>query len=249
MLYPLDPTEVDPKQFDVPGLAAHDLTAAGGTRLVVWAADPAPGRPVIVYFHGNAANLANRINVFRYFIDNGFGLAALGYRGSSGSGGRPRQDMIEADAMTFYRALPELVDMSNDNPIVLYGESMGTGVSVQLANALRDTGLKQPDAMVLEAPYTSIPDVTASLYPWLSPLTPVMVNQWQTLETIPQIDVPLLVVHGTDDTLIPIEMGRAVYAAAGTDEKQLIEVPDAGHNETLNRETARQLLDYLNQVR
>ncbi|NSX56532.1 alpha/beta hydrolase [Parasulfitobacter algicola] len=249
MVYPLDPTEVDPTGFNVPGLIANELTADDETRLVIWTRNPDPGKPVIVYFHGNASNLANRIHRFDLFATQGYGLVALGYRGSSGSGGKARQSLIEADALVMYKALPDLVQITTDTPVVLYGESIGAAVSIQLAKTIRQNNFRKPAALVLEAPFTALPHVVVHLYPWLKPITGIMVNKWPSEATIDQIDSPLLILHGVNDQLIPVQMGRDLLAASGADDKQMIEVAGAGHNDVWNNDVWATLTEYLDATR
>ncbi len=89
----------------------------------------------------------------------------------------------------------------------------------------------QPAGMVLEAPYTSLPDVVRHTYPKLEPLIPKMTNIWNSLENVTRLRAPLLVLHGTDDPLIPIEQGRQVFTAAPSQIKRLMPVNGAGHND------------------
>ena len=91
--------------------------------------------------------------------------------------------------------------------IILYGESLGSGVAVQVAAE------KPVGGIVLDAPYTSIVDVAAGAYPFL-PVRPFMFDRYNTMRYLRDVKAPLLVVHGEDDDVIPVTMGRAVYAAA-----------------------------------
>ena len=226
MVYPLDATEVAPADAGVPNMQAVRF-ASGKETLVLWVAKPKAGKPVILYFHGNAGNLANRAPRFDAFEKRGFGVVAMAYRGSSGSTGKPTQKGILRDAINVYQALPDLVGTA---PVILYGESLGTGVAVLMADS-PELANTPPAAMVLEAPYTSIPDVTRRIYPKLRPLLFLMKNRWPSLRHIRNLDIPLLILHGTDDPLIPIEMGRGLFDASPVNDKTFFAVQGAGHSD------------------
>ncbi|AXX98431.1 alpha/beta hydrolase [Profundibacter amoris] len=241
MVYPLDPTEVSPANAGVPQMQAVRFTSDKET-LVLWVAKPKAGKPVILYFQGNAGNLANRAPRFASFQKRGYGVVAMAYRGSSGSSGKPSQKSILRDAINLYQSLPNLV---GDAPVVLYGESLGTGVAVLMADnpKLANT---PPAAMVLEAPYTSLPDITRRIYPKFKPILFLMKNRWPSLRHIRNLDIPLLVLHGTDDPLIPIEMGREMFDASPATDNTFFAVQGAGHNDVWQTDAKVALYAFLN---
>jgi len=202
------------------------VQSRGGTRHILWVAPPQPGKPVILYLHGNAGNLAARAARFEQFLAQGYGLIAPAYRGSSGSGGIPSEALIAADMAALYASLGDLIPGAAPDDVIIYGESLGSGVALRL---IADTGV-QPAALVLEAPFTSLPDVVRSSAPQFTSLIPRMQNIWDSAAHAKALRAPLLVLHGTDDTLIPIAQGRAVYDAARSGSKQMLEVPGGGHN-------------------
>jgi fermentation-respiration switch protein FrsA (DUF1100 family) len=108
--------------------------------------------------------------------------------------------------------------------VILYGESLGTGVASQVAVD------KPARALILDAPFTSIVDIGESRYPLL-PIRLLLENRYETINVIGKVRVPLLVVHGEEDRIVPVEMGRRVFAAAhmATAPKRLVTVPGAGH--------------------
>lgn len=121
--------------------------------------------------------------------------------------------------------------------IVLYGESLGTGVAVQMATE------GWGSAMVLEAPYTSLVDVAARHYPW-APVRLLMDDRYESIEKIGKVDVPLLIIHGEQDTLIPVAMARDL-AAAAREPKRLVTIPDAGHNDLHNHGAGQVIADFV----
>lgn len=197
------------------------FTAPDGTALISWRADAAPGQPTVVYFHGNASNLANRGTFFRLFLDAGFGLAALSYRSFSGSQGRPSEAANIADALAFYDALVAESAVGGPSSLVLYGESLGSGVAVQVAAQRPVAGF------VLHAPYDAVDDVAAAKAPYLLPRR-LLTDRYRSIDHVPQISAPLLWLHGEDDRVIPLSHGQRLFDAATMEDKTAILV-EGGH--------------------
>jgi len=245
MLYPFDARAVSPAKAGVPRLSETRFET-GGERLVVWRAAPRPGKPVILYFHGNAGNLAMRAGRFNALLDRGYGLVAMAYRGSSGSTGTPSQKAITSDVRALYRDLGKVLD--TDAPRVLYGESLGSAVvTVAIMSSVERDGDKgtAPAATVLEAPFTSVSDVAKALDPRLARLTPLLRSRWESLEQAHMLDVPLLVIHGTRDELIPIAQGRQIFEAATAQDKQFLAVEGAGHTDLWRADVLETLWDFI----
>jgi fermentation-respiration switch protein FrsA (DUF1100 family) len=221
LMYFPDPERVPPASFALTGVEERVLTAPDGARLVAWYGRAKPGRPTILYFHGNAGNLGNRSERFRKYLARGLGVYMLSYRGYNGSTGSPTERDNVADATLAYEALRSEGVRVED--IVLYGESLGSGVAVQLAAA------KPVGGVILDAPYTSIVDVAAKAYPYF-PVRWFMFDRYETLRHLPQVHAPLLVIHGEEDGIIPVAMGRDVYAAANAP-KEIATFPGAGHSD------------------
>ncbi len=243
MVYPFDPMQVSPANAGVPQMR-EVLFETGGETLVLWVVKPKLGKPTILYFHGNAGNLANRAQRFRAFIERGFGVVAMAYRGSSGSSGKPSQKAILADAINVHLKLPEL---AANGPVIYYGESLGSGVAILTANS-KAVSWTPPAAIVLESPYTSIPDVGRRAYPKLAVLAWAMKNQWATEHHIQHVHYPLLILHGAGDDLIPIEMGRAVFELSPATDKTFYPVKGAGHNNVWQPDAQAVLYRFLNRI-
>ena len=199
LVYPFDATRVDPADM---GLALREERFASGTEtLILWVAAPKPGKPVILYFHGNAGNLAARAGRFARFLERGYGVVAMGYRGSSGSTGSPSEKKLAFDAGRLLNRIGEYAE----GPVVIYGESLGSAVALA---AIERAGV-QPAGLILEAPFTTVRAVALNAYPQLEPLIDRMKSRWNSVQRIRGVSARLLIVHGTEDALIPIDMGRA----------------------------------------
>ncbi len=221
LMYFPDSERVSPASFNLAGVKERSIDAPDGARLVTWHAPATPGQPTLLYFHGNAGNLASRSERLRRFIARGYGVLFLSYRGYGGSTGSPSESANVADGKLAYATL--IKDGVAPEDIIVYGESLGSGVAVQVAADNTVGGL------VLDAPYTSIVDVAALAYPYL-PVRPFMLDRYETMLYLPRVKAPLLVMHGEDDRVIPVGMGKAVYAAANAP-KEIVTFPRAGHSD------------------
>ncbi len=231
VLYPFDPRHVEAPD----GLTETHLATADGAELVVWSARARPGKPVVLYFCGNAGNLAAREGRFHALTQRGFGLVAAGYRGSSGSTGKPSEATLTGDAQLLAKEVPALV---GDGAVVYYGESLGSAVAIALAVE------QPPAALVLEAPFSSLSDMATALYgsPGLARLAR---SHWPSRERIVNVAAPLLILHGAKDQLVPPAQGRALFEAAASPDKRFYEVPGAGHETVWQPEAQRVLYRFL----
>ncbi|HHS93833.1 MAG TPA: alpha/beta hydrolase, partial [Rhodobacterales bacterium] len=187
----------------------------------------------VLYFHGNAGNLAVRAGRFNAFHKRGYGIVAAGYRGSSGSTGTPGETALIDDARTLAASL--------HGPVVYYGESLGAALAIALAET------DPPAALVLEAPFTSLADMSAHLYG--SPaLVRLLKSRWPSLARIAQVSAPLLILHGAQDSLVPPAQGRALLNAAASPEKRLYLVEGAGHTNVWQPDAQRVLFAFLDGV-
>jgi fermentation-respiration switch protein FrsA (DUF1100 family) len=196
------------------------LDTADGECVIVWHVPPRNGQPVFVYFHGNGGSLRWREDRFRNLIDDGSGLVALSYRGYGGSSGRPTEKGLIEDARATYAFA---VARYPAERLVLWGESLGSALATKLAadNAV--------GCVVLEAPFTSAVDVGAQHY-WFVPVRLLMKDQFRSDLCIGKVRAPALVIHGENDTVVPISLGERLYSQARMP-RRFVRVAGAGHND------------------
>lgn len=219
-IYYPNPERVAPAQAGISGVEERMLTMPDGVRVVAWYAKAKPGNPTLLYFHGNGGSLAGRANRIRAYTAMGWGVYMMSYRGYSGSGGVPSEAANVADARIAYGAL--LMEGVPAESVILYGESLGSGVAARLATERKAAGL------VLESPYTSIVEMARLQFPWL-PAGLFMVDRYETDKVLPQVRMPLLILHGRLDGLIPFQMGEMLLASANAP-KELAAFPNGQHN-------------------
>lgn len=220
MMFGPDRSYVSPAEVNLPGLQEVVLTSRGGHRLVSWYLPAKAGQPTVLFFHGNGGNVANREEKFRQLHARGLGVFMLGYRGFGGSEGAPSEAAFIADARLLYDHALKM-GLAPDN-IVIYGESIGTSVAVQLAADVSSL------AVILEAPMYSVLSIAEARYPYF-PVRTFLRDKFETNLFIKDVRQPLLVVHGTDDEIIPLASGRRLFEAANAP-KRFFEVQGGGHN-------------------
>lgn len=220
------------------GQAQNHYFEQNGARLHYWFQPPSSApRPLIVYFHGNGGSLMNRAAQLKAFGDLGFGFAIMSYRGYGESTGEPTEESNLYDAETFIARLTELHGIAPQR-LVLFGESLGTGVAVQMA-------ARHPSAagLVLQSPYTSVRARAQELYPWL-PVGLLLKDTYDSLAHLPKVNIPLLVLHGLRDDVIPLEHGQKLFNAA-SEPKELQLFETVHHSDFLPDVVARRVLDFL----
>lgn len=218
-LFPIPTRErIAPAAAGFPDAEEHVLTTADGERIILWHMPAKPGRPVILYFHGNGDFLAGFFGRFRELIADGTGVVVPAYRGYAGSSGAPSEAGLLKDAAAAYAFTTARY---SPDRIVAWGFSLGSGVAVALAAG------QSVSRLILEAPFSSTVDVAASLF-WYMPLRLVMRDQFRSDERIERVKVPLLVMHGTDDYAIPIRFGERLFALAH-EPKRFVKIPGGGH--------------------
>jgi hypothetical protein len=226
LLYPATREKVSAREAGLVGFEDVTLPTEDGERIVGWYRPAESGRATLLYFHGNGGSLLNRRDRALLLTEGGRGLLIASYRGYSGSTGRPSEAGLRIDARTAYDWLRERVAPER---IVLYGESLGSGVAVRLA-AERTIG-----GLVLDAPFTSTADVAVHHYRFLWSL-PVWLlrDQYRSIDRIHELECPLLVLHGDRDGVIPIALGRRLFAAA-PEPKRFVELPGVDHVSVLEQ--------------
>lgn len=198
---PPSPAELGLDRFEAASVATSD-----GLELTAWYAPAPAGAPTVVVYHGNAGNLENRAGKFAALRDAGLGVLGLQFRGYGGNPGRPTEQGLYRDAEA---ALAFLAERGvGERATVLYGESLGTGVAVEMATRF------DVAAVILEAPYLSVPRVAQRHYPIL-PARLLVQDRFDSASKIPGITVPVLALHGTGDRIIPPGHSESLLARAG----------------------------------
>ncbi len=228
LLYPAPQSDAyAPAEGTLLTLTARDGAVVHATEL----AGPKDA-PVVVYFHGNGVAMGDELWMAREFVRRGVGVVLAEYRGYGLSARKgnpdPSEEGLYADAEAVLSALA--ARGVGPKRIALFGESLGTGVAVEMAARGRAS------SVVLITPYTSIPEVASRLAFGL-PVRVLMRERFDSLTKAPRVQVPALVVHGTSDAIVPYDMGAKL--ATTLPQARLITVESGGHNDLFLGEGAR----------
>ena len=159
----------------------------------------------ILYFHGNAGDLTNRVHKLNELNKLDVNILIISWRGFSGNPGKPTEKNLYNDARKSVEWLNK-TGVTNKN-IILYGESLGTGVATELGQNNSFAGI------VLESPFTSIADAAKIYYPYL-PVNLLLKDRYDTIKKIKNIKIPVLIMHGKKDNIVPFFMGEKLYQMA-----------------------------------
>lgn len=213
------------------GLPYEDVwfTASDGTSLHGWFI-PGDGvsNKTLIWFHGNAGNISDRLDnltLMRHRI--GANIFIFDYRGYGHSKGKPSEQGLYLDGEA---ALDYLISERDVEPhnLVLFGRSLGCAVAVEMA-------MRRPHAgLILESPFTSVSAMAQRLYPLIAPILPVrwlVKSRFDTLSKMERVQSPVLVMHGNNDQMVPISMGKQIFEAAN-EPRHFYAIEGAGHNNT-----------------
>jgi fermentation-respiration switch protein FrsA (DUF1100 family) len=232
----------------------HVIAEAAADRDEDAPAEVAHGRPLILYFCGNAANRKYRAQEFEIFAGLGADVVCFDYRGYGDNAGNPSEAAFAADAQVIWKFV---IDERHIDPkrVILFGESLGGGVATRLASELCAAGTP-PGGLVLRSTFTRLTDVAAWHFPWL-PVRWLVLDRYPSVERIGAVTAPILIFHGRRDTIVPFASGGKLFAAAP--EKSLSGIPrrfialeTADHNDILlaERNTFQSgMRDFLEQFR
>jgi uncharacterized protein len=220
LMYFPETIHTTPAAAGLPEAEEVALKASDGAQIMVWHVAPRDNKPVILYFHGNGGALHYRVERFRRLITDGIGLVALEYRGYGGLAGSPSEQGLIADAEAAYAYAAARYPVQQ---IVLWGESLGTGVAVALAAE------KPVGRVILEAPFTSAVAVGARHY-WYLPVRLLMKDQFHSDARIGKVTAPLMIMHGVHDQTVPYAMGERLFELANKP-KHIVRFLDGGHED------------------
>lgn len=206
------------------GLEAEDvyLSTGDGVRIHGWFVPAEGAAHTVLLFHGNGGNLTDRIEKLALLHSLNVSVLAIDYRGYGRSEGRPGERGLYADADAAYGYLCREQGVEPES-IVLYGESLGGAVAVDLASR------KPVGAVILESTFTSAKDMARKAMPFLPPEL-YLRSKLDSAGKIAGIGAPLLIMHGARDTTVPIEHARRLFEKA-SQPKTLVEIPGVGHND------------------
>ena len=232
LYFPRATIEATPAQL---GLTFEEITliAEDGVQLNGWWLPHPHAHGAIIHCHGNAGNLGHRVELAADLHRLELNVFLFDYRGYGRSRGWPTERGLYRDARAAYEFVRAQYGQVEQPPILLHGQSLGGAVAAQLAREKPVVGI------IIESAFTSVPDMARQLYPgW--PLSWLISARYNTLANLQQLVIPKLIVHSTEDEIIPFAMGRQLFAAAAPP-KGFITLT-GGHNDGAWTDNYRQAL-------
>ena len=220
LIYFPSPGPVPPAATVLPNGQDVVLNTDDGIRLGAWYFPMRGGGPAVLVCNGNGGDRSGRVALAAALNRIGLSVLLFDYRGYGGNEGQPSEDGTAADARA---AQSWLAAQPGVEKIVYFGESLGAAVAVGLAVE------KPPAALILRSPFTSLPDVGAMHYPWL-PVRWLLKDRYPSIDRISSVHVPVMVIAGDRDDIVPESLSRRLYEAAN-EPKRYVLVPGAGHND------------------
>ncbi|WP_350333724.1 alpha/beta hydrolase [Coralliovum pocilloporae] len=238
LLYFPDPQRVSPADIGLAQFSVEELQTPDGETLIAWYAEAQNGLPTLLRFHGNASTVDYEAKILSHYLDHGYGLMILSYRGFAGSTGSPSEDGLILDGLTAYDALA--AKGVPPEQVIVSGHSLGAGIVVQIA------ARRPVRAAILVSPFTAASDVAQERYPWV-PVSLLMKDQYRSREQIGKITAPILIIHGTQDQTIPVAHGERLFALAN-EPKELAILEGAGHANLMDYGSEERALAFLSDL-
>lgn len=239
LIYNPDKTRPDPVASGAEDMTVIDTRTEDGVALSGWFAPSGEDQdaPILLVFHGNKGNIGSRVRLAKPFIAQGWGVLLAEYRGFGGNGGKPTENGLYADGEAWFQWL---VDKGYaPDRIIVYGESLGSGVATEIAH-------RHPEirALVLQSGFGALADIGRIHYPYL-PVAPLLLDRFDNVSKLPSSSVPILILQGANDRLVPpAQGGEALYAAAN-EPKKLVIFEDAAHSDLDPQRITKEISQFL----
>ena len=197
--------------------------AADGTKLHAWFIPAKNSIATLLWYHGNAGNLTHRLENILELLPLNLNIFIFDYRGYGRSEGKPNENGLYLDSQAAYDYL-KLKKNIDPAELFLFGRSLGGACAIEIASKNKAAGL------IVESTFTSARDMAGKMFPYI-PFKILLNSKYEAIDKIPLVKMPKMIIHGTDDDLIPLTMGRKLFEAAH-EPKKFYEIKGAGHNDT-----------------
>jgi len=197
------------------------LVTSDGITLSAWYLPAHEARYALLYCHGNAGNIGDWVHAMPPFVESGCSVLLLDYRGYGQSQGKPSENGLYLDGEAAWAWLRTRAKKEN-LPACILGKSLGSAVVIHAATQV------PPDRLILDSAFTSMREVVAANASWVP--GPMIPRLFESLDLVPQLTCPTLVIHGGRDMLVPLDHGRRIYDAL-RGPKVMRVIAQAGHND------------------
>jgi len=240
LFFPTRTIELYPGQWD---LNFEEVMFGSADKIALHAWFMPGGSPnrTLIYYHGNAGNIGDRLPKLKRLHQIGMNIFIFDYRGYGGSEGQPSLEGVVEDSLAAYRYVLSRGDI-DPNHIILYGESLGGALALQVAMQEKISGL------ILESTFTSLMDMKQASYPFVP--NRMVPDMYRSIDLIRNVHEPILILHGTKDRTIPFRMGEQLFQAAPPP-KRFLPIEGADHSDIYDMEpeqTLQQIEEFLAEI-
>lgn len=241
LIYLPNKTHIETSQFDATQMKVVKLQTEDHLEIFGWYLPSKPGFPTLLFFHGNMSHIGTRVKGLKPYMEQGYGIFLLEYRGYANNPGAPTEQGLYQDARSAIAYLHQERIPYRD--IILYGESLGTGIAVQIATEYPIGGL------ILQSPYTSMTDIGQYHYPYL-PVRWLLKDRFDSIKKIKNVKAPVLIIYYQEDSVVPSKFSEALYQAANSPKYKVV-VSESGinHNTLITSATYQSILDFLDRIK
>ena len=224
-----------PKEYGLYNIKEVFIETPDNLKLLAWFQKPKDKKSMLVYFHGNSFDIGERAYRIERYIKNGWGVLLVAWRGYSGNKGTPTEKNLYIDGQATIDWLKKNINLQNSD-IVLYGESLGCGVAIELALQ------NEFKSIILEAPFTSMADIGQQRFP-IYPVKYLTLDKFDNLSKIEKISSPLLIIHGKNDEIIPCSHSLKLFQKAKEPKKNVC-VDEAMHNNLYDYNIGKEVINF-----
>ena len=221
ILYNISGKPNKPEDYELNNIKELNIKTSDGVDLLAWYSRPKKNQPMLVYFHGNSFDIGERADRIKRYINNGWGVLLLAWRGYSGNLGKPTEKNLYIDGESAIKWIIDNLNFDYEN-LIIYGESLGCAVAVELGVRYKFKSI------ILESPFTSITDIAQKRYK-IYPVRHLVLDKFDNYSKIDKILCPILIISGKKDEVVPHSHSKKLFLKAKNPKKNLF-IDEAMHN-------------------
>ncbi len=230
---------LSPYSFGLKDTSEVKIVTKDGIKLLAWYSAPQTNKPTLLYFHGNSFDIGERAYRIKKYIDEGWGILLLAWRGYSGNAGKPTEKNLYIDAESSLEWIANQTTIKK-NSLVVYGESLGAAIAIEMGTRY------EFKSIVLEAPFTSIYDIALKRYK-IFPFKFLVLDKFDNFGKINKIKSPILIISGTKDEIVPHNHSIKLFKESSFP-KDCLFVDDAMHNNLYDFGIDKKVINFNNLI-